>query len=153
MKIMRYFLALFLLTLVCVAQTKAPAAADTPDDISGTYSFLKDGEFLQIDMEEGNRVTGFVSRYGDSEGDKGAFLDHIIKEGELKGTDLHFKTKVVHGVWYEFTGTVVTDMSKIGQEGFRVLKGKLTQATEGESKGKSREVAFKLMPMDSPTRK
>ena len=96
------------------------------------YTFLKEGEFVQIDVD-GTRVTGFVSRYGDRDSDKGAFLDHLFKEGELKGDNIHFVTRQVHGTWFEFQGTVgrgdVTDPNK---EGYRVIKGKLTQYTEGD---------------------
>ena len=37
---------------------------------SGMYSFLKEGEFVQVTVEEAGPVTGFVSRYGDLESDK-----------------------------------------------------------------------------------
>ncbi|HWR16357.1 MAG TPA: hypothetical protein VN577_16155 [Terriglobales bacterium] len=143
-------------TALCFAQTqpqdKPPAEAKpgTEEDISGMYTFLSDGEFLQIDVEDGTRVTGFISRYGEEDSDKGAFLDHLIKEGELKGDQLHFVTKTVHGVWYEFNGTVVTDSKKVkGEEGYRTLKGKLTVTSETKkSTTKSREVELKSMPME-----
>lgn len=139
----------FLCALLCTAQTQPPAIASA-EDISGMYTFLKDGEFVQVDMD-GTRVAGFVSRYGDLDSDKGAFLDHLFKEGELKGDSIHFVTKSVHGVWFEFRGTVehgtTTDPNK---EGYRVLKGKLTQYTEGEKdkpNAKSRELTMKSFPM------
>ena len=50
--------------------TDASKPATSVEDISGMYSFLREGEFVQINVEEGNTVTGFVSRYGDSDGDK-----------------------------------------------------------------------------------
>ena len=57
---------------------------------SGMYSFLKDGEFLQVTVEDGGTVTGYVSRFGDGESDKGAFLDQFFKNGKLKGNKLTF---------------------------------------------------------------
>ena len=73
------------LALLCAAQTQSPApSVASKEDISGMYTFLKEGEFVQIDVD-GTRVTGFVSRYGDRDSDKGAFLDHLFKTGELKG--------------------------------------------------------------------
>ncbi|MGH9580482.1 MAG: hypothetical protein ACRD2R_05765, partial [Terriglobales bacterium] len=61
----------------------APAAA-LPADISGAYSFLKEGEYLQVNIEEG-RVSGFVSRFGLLESDKGTFLDHFFEKASLEG--------------------------------------------------------------------
>jgi hypothetical protein len=145
------FLPLFF-ALLCIAQTQPPATSvASKEDISGMYTFLKDGEFVQVDAD-GTRITGFISRYGDLDSDKGAFLDHLFKEGELKGDSIHFVTKSVHGTWFEFQGTIehgsVTDPDK---EGYRVLKGKLTQYTEGEKdkpSAKSRELTMKSFPMD-----
>jgi hypothetical protein len=114
------------------------------------YTFLKEGEFVQVDVD-GTRVTGFVSRYGDLESDRGAFLDHLFKEGELKGDAIHFLTKSVHGTWFEFQGKVERGEEKdASKEGYRVLKGKLTQYTEAEKDkpaAKSRELTMKSFPM------
>jgi hypothetical protein len=140
-----------LFTLLCVAQTQPPpSSVASKEDISGMYTFLKEGEFVQVDVD-GTRITGFVSRYGDLDSDKGAFLDHLFKGGELKGDSIHFVTKSVHGIWFEFQGTVehgrVDDLNK---EGYRVLKGKLTEYTEGENDkpaAKSRELTMKSFPM------
>jgi len=134
-----------------MAQTQPPATnLASTEEISGMYSFLKEGEFVQIDVE-GTRVTGFVSRYGDKDSDKGAFLDHLFKEGELKGDTIHFLTKQVHGTWFEFQGTVERGEEKDpAKEGYRVLKGKLTQFTEGDKaqpEAKSRELTMKSFPM------
>lgn len=154
---MKFFVAAVLLLTCCVAmgQTQSAPASVPSENISGTYSFLSDGEFVQIDMEDDGRVTGFISRYGDSNSDKGAFLDHLIKQGELKGKKLHFVTRTVHGVWYEFTGTAEADDSKNPYaEGHRVLKGKLRVNTEGEkTTSKSRDVTFKSMPTEDVVRK
>ena len=114
------------------------------------YTFLHDGEFVQIDVD-GSRVTGFVSRLGDSDSNRGAFLDHMFKEGELKGDEIHFVTRQVHGVSYEFTGKVTRGEEKDpAKEGYRVLKGKLTQTSDDENQtasAKTREVTLKSFPM------
>ena len=134
-----------------MAQTAT--SRNTPDDISGMYSFLQEGEFLQVNLEDGSHVTGFISRYGDSTGDKGAFLDHMFTEGELKNGHLHFKTRTVHGVSFEFDGTAERgDGKNAFAEGYRVLRGKLTEYLEDENKkttAKSREVTFKSFPQDA----
>ncbi len=128
----------------------APAASNAPD-YSGMYSFLKEGEFVQLTVEDG-RVTGFVSRYGEQASDQGAFLNQFFKEAKLEGKKLSFTTQTVHGVWYEFKGTVERGEGKnVGDEAYYVLKGKLTQSTTGEDKKttvKSREVVFKAFPSD-----
>jgi hypothetical protein len=103
-------------------------------------------------VEDQGRVTGFVSRYGDLESDRGAFLDQFFKQGKLEGNKLSFSTETVHGVWYEFKGTVESGPEKNpGDEGYYLLKGALTQHTTDADKkttSKSRDVAFKSFPED-----
>ncbi len=127
-------------------------AKSAADDYSGMYAFLQEGEFVQLTIEEENRVTGFISRYGDSESDRGAFLDQFFKQAKLEGNKLNFTTATVHGVWYEFKGTVERgEGKKSGDEGYYVLKGTLTQfSTDANKKtsSKAREVAFKSFPQD-----
>src|SRR4029077_12910848 len=110
---------------------------------SGMYSFLQDGEFLQLSVEDEDRVTGFISRYGDLESDRGAFLDLFFKSGKLDGKNLTFTTQTVHGIWYEFKGTVERGPGKsAGDEAYSLLKGTLTQNTTDANKktsSKSRE--------------
>jgi len=77
------------------AKPVAPKTQDTPaaqqasngHEYSGMYSFLKDGEFVQITVEDAGRVTGFVSRYGEGDSDNGAFLDHYFRSANLDGSD------------------------------------------------------------------
>jgi hypothetical protein len=133
-------------------QTQTPATSGTKDDISGMYSFLKDGEFVQINQEEGGYITGFVSRFGDDVTDKKTFLDQFFSKASLEGTTLTFATKVVHGTWYEFTGTVERGSGKsAGDEGYRVIKGKLTRHSadeNGKDSAESRELVMKSFPAD-----
>ncbi|HYL13083.1 MAG TPA: hypothetical protein VEV41_08610 [Terriglobales bacterium] len=157
----RFFFATlisFLLTLSLAAQQKSEdKSRSTPpdkiaDDYSGMYSFLRDGEFVQVTVEDQGRVTGFVSRYGDLDSDKGAFLDHFFKTGKLDGNKLSFTTETVHGVWFEFKGKVDRGSGKNpGDEAYYVLNGTLTEfSTDANKKvsSKSREVAFKEFPQD-----
>ncbi len=122
-------------------------------DYSGMYSFLRDGEFVQVTVEDQERVTGFVSRYGDSESDRGVFLDHFFKSGKLDGNRLAFTTETVHGVSFEFRGTVERGEGKSrGDEAYYVLKGTLIENTTDEAKktaSRSREVALKSFPQDA----
>jgi len=123
---------------------------------SGTYTFRKEGEFVQVTVEDEGRVTGFVSRFGDGESDKGAFLDQFFKSGKLDGNKLSFTTEIVHGVSFDFKGMIERGEGKNpGDEAYYVLKGSLTENSTDVNKkvtSHSQEVAFKIFPQDaSPT--
>ena len=152
------FAGLLLASLVLFSgmQTGAQAQdatgnAKSSPDYSGMYNFLREGEFVQVTVEQG-RVTGFVSRYGDTESDRGEFLDHFFKQAKLDSNQLTFTTEVVHGLSYEFRGTVERGEGRNpGDEAYYLLKGTLTVNTmEGEKKTSSRstEVALKRFPQD-----
>jgi len=127
--------------------------ANQTHSYSGMYTFLKEGEFVQVTVEDEGHVTGFVSRYGDGESDKGAFLDQFFKTGKLDGNKLAFTTEIVHGVWFEFKGTVERGEGKNpGDEAYFVLKGTLTEnSTDVNKKVTShlREVVLKIFPEDA----
>src|ERR1700676_5294513 len=72
--------------------------ANNGQEYSGMYSFLKDGEFVQVTVEDAGHVSGFISRFGDGESDKGAFLDQFFKSGKIDGNQLNFTTDIFHGV-------------------------------------------------------
>jgi hypothetical protein len=148
---------LFLCVAACAQTAKSkpadqPASAAAPDDISGMYSFLRDGEFVQITVEEKSNVTGFISRFGDLPSDHGAFLDQFIKKGSLDGKNLAFTTDPVHGVSYEFRGTVERGPGKTpAEEAYYVLKGRLTESktdVQHHPSARSSEVEFKSFPRD-----
>ena len=145
-----YFLLLTFLPLS--AQPDKSAAPLPGSEYSGMYSFLRDGEFVQVTVEDKGRVTGFVSRYGDLESDRGAFLDHFFKQGKLDGNQLTFTTETVHGIWFEFRGTVERgEGKKVGDEAYYLLKGTLTESSTDNAKktsSRSREVALKSFSQD-----
>jgi hypothetical protein len=135
------------------APAAPPTDAKTGKAYSGMYSFLKEGEFVQLTIEDEGRVTGFVSRYGEGESDKGAFLDQFFRSGKLAAAKLTFVTETVHGVWFDFKGAVERGEGKNpGDEAYYVLKGTLTQSTTDSNKkvsSRSREVAFKMFPQEA----
>lgn len=153
--------ACFVLFALMLAGAQANPNRQSPAtpgaDYSGMYSFLRDGEFVQVTVEDQGRVTGFVSRYGDSESDRGAFLDHFFKSGKLQGNQLAFTTETVHGVSFEFWGSVERgDGKSRGDEAYYVLKGTLVENTTDEAKktsSRSREVALKNFPQDVAPRR
>ena len=125
----------------------------TEKSYSGMYTFLKEGEFVQVSVEDAGHVTGFISRYGDGESDNGVFLDQFFKTGKLDGDKLTFTTQLVHGVTYEFKGTVERGEGKNpGDEAYYVLKGTLTKnVTDAEKKitSHSQDVLFKMFPEEA----
>ncbi len=150
------FLAVILMLGSLLAASQAPSTqepAKAPkNDISGMYSFLKDGEFVQINQEDGGTITGFVSRFGDDPTDKKTFLDQFFSKGSLEGDKLSFTTKTTHGTWFEFTGVVTRGPGKTSaDEGYRILKGKLTRHRtdeKGKETAESREIEMKSFPAD-----
>lgn len=151
---MRFVVGFFLaLASLVVAQTAPPTPAPKQvENYSGTYTFLRDGEYLQVNVEEQGKVSGFVSRFGDSDTDRDLVLDHFFKDGKLEDKKVTFSTETVHGTWYEFKGTVERGEGKnLGDEGYYVLKGTLTQnSTDAQKKttSQSRDVIFKRLPDD-----
>lgn len=142
---------MILVAIAASAQSKSTTAI-AGANYDGMYAFVREGEFVQITAEGEGRVTGFVSRYGDSESDRGVFLDHFFKSGKLNGNQLTFTTDTVHGVSFEFHGTVERGEGKNrADEAYYVLKGTLIENTSDESKktsSRSREVALKSFPQD-----
>ncbi|HUS18836.1 MAG TPA: hypothetical protein VMZ25_04255 [Terriglobales bacterium] len=194
-----------LLTMLLVAVTSAavqkpPAGAPAVKaDVSGMYTFLQEGEFVQINVEAQSRqftpgpdlrdrssmkvetmpdgksatvnavyspptpaksgepmekprtVTGFVSRFGDLESDKGSFLDHFFTKGTLDGNELSFTTKTIHGVSFEFKGKIERGPAKApAEEGYYVIRGTLKRiivdAGTKKTSSQSREVVLKSFP-------
>jgi len=115
------------------------------------YTFLREGEFVQITVEEG-KLSGFVSRYGDRESDRDAFLDQFFSKASLEGKKMTFTTKPVHGTWFEFAGDVSRGEAKTpDKEGYWALKGTLKKYSEDDNKNvtsDSRQVTFKSFPKD-----
>jgi hypothetical protein len=145
-----WVIAILLAGTLSFAQTTKPQKTAPAEDYSGMYSFLQEGEFVQINVEEGNRLTGFVSRYSDSE--KAQFVDHFFDKAELHDHDIRFTTRKVHGVWFEFKGAVSRGPGKTrNAEAYYVVKGTLTQFTSDASQvvtAKEREVTFRSFPQD-----
>jgi hypothetical protein len=137
-------LALCFLTATVLAQT-AP-------DYSGRYSFLQDGEDVQLN-QTGNKVDGYITRFGSSDADQGTMLQQTFSKATLDGDKLSFTTKPVHAVWYEFTGTIGRGPAKSrAEDGFYQIVGTLTEHTQKDGKdvaSRTRQVTFKLFADES----
>jgi hypothetical protein len=152
---MKLAVALTLIFLSCsllLAAQNPTTPAKPAEDYSGMYSFQREGEFVQLTVEDAGHVTGFVSRFGDTDSDRGAFLDQFFKQGKLEGTRLSFTTDTVHGVWYDFKGTIERgDGKTLANEGYYIMKGTLTEyRTDADKKvsSKSREVQLRSFPRE-----
>jgi hypothetical protein len=148
---MRLLLVLFLLPSLLSA---APQSTSAPaDDYSGMYTFLREGEFIQVTVEDAGRVSGFISRFGDSDNDKTEFLDQFFESGKLDSSHLSFTTKNVHGTWFTFDGTLGRGAAKKPEdEGYYVIRGTLNRfrsdADKKSTSQDSRSVEFKSFPRD-----
>ena len=131
---------------IASAQTAPPTNSKDP---SGMYTFLKEGEFVQLTVEDG-KLSGFISRFGDTDSDNGEFIDQFFDKASLEGDHLYFKTKTVHAVCYELDGTVsVVPGKKPAEEGYHVIHGKLTLHAfdaKGNDRASEKTVEFKSFP-------
>ena len=97
-------------------------------DITGLYSFVHEGEFVQIEVDEG-KVTGLVSRFKNENPAKAEFVDQYFEQAKLEDSTLSFRTKPGDdGVWFEFSGRVEHGSAKTpSEEGYWTVKGTLTE--------------------------
>ena len=132
----------------------AVASTDVGSPYSGMYSFLKEGEFVQLTVEQG-QLSGFVSRMGDLDSDRGVFLDQFFDKAKIKGNQISFVTKPVHGTWFEFDGRIEPGSAKTQkEEGYWLLTGTLKEYSsdvERKVSARSRQVNLKSFPQDDDT--
>lgn len=105
------------------ASTQHPSTL--PGDVSGPYAFDHENESIEIDIDR-NKLSGYISRLGDSETDNNTPLTYFFDRTWVDGSRLSFQTRVVHGVWYSFQGTIVRGPGQgRAEEGYYVLHGTL----------------------------
>ena len=128
------------------ANRREPATAP---DVSGTYSFLREGELLELNLQE-RQIIGDIQRFGLSDSDRGVLLTHFFDKASLSGERLEFITKTVHGVYYEFQGRIERGEGKTrADEDYYRVVGSLTEYTSDAAKkfsARKREVTFKSSP-------
>ncbi len=153
---MKFYVATILLCSACAALAQAGPSSPTNSlknaEISGLYSFLQNGEYLQLTVDAQGKISGIVTHFGELPSDRGAPLDHIIEKGSRDGERMTFKTRALHGTWFEFNGAVARGTGKIpGEEAYYLLRGTLTQySTDAahHTTARSREVELKSLPQD-----
>jgi len=135
---------LLMLSVIAIAQ-EAPLG-----DFTGRYSFIREGEEVQLtlspapapetDWSKPMEVSGYISRLGDTETDKDQFMDLFFKSGSLEGNKIKFVTRAVHGISYEFDGKIARGEAKSwAKDGYYIVTGKLTEhTTDAKAKVKSR---------------
>ncbi len=137
-----------------VSQTQSKPQEQLGGDITGLYSFIHEGEFVQVEVNDG-KVTGLVSHFKDEDLEKAEFIDQYFAEAKLEGATLSFKTKAAGGAWFEFSGTVERGPAKTSSdEGYWIVKGTLlTRRTETDGKisEKSQGLTMKSFPQDAET--
>lgn len=150
------------IVLLGTALAQTAKSADELGDFSGLYTFVHDGESVQITLDELPTpakprvpVTGYVTRLGESESDKDQTFDLMFKTGSLEGKKISFATKTIHGISYEFTGIVRRgDAKSKEKEGYVVIEGTLVENSvdkNGKSRSQKREIIMKSFPnLDEP---
>lgn len=158
MKAAKYGILLSLFVASVFAQTGRAGSDIVLSEVSGMYSFEREGEFVQLNVEQPSAkqtkpgplaLTGFISRFADADSDRGAFLDYFITKGSLDGSKVTFVTKTIHGLSYEFAGTIAHGTVDRSKDGYYEIRGTLTQNTVAEGKvtsAKTREITLKLYP-------
>jgi hypothetical protein len=143
MRIVSLVSVLLLTTVLSVAQA-------AKQDISGLYSFVHNPETVQINVQPDGSVNGYVSHLADGDADRGQMLDMMFEHASLHGNHLEFKTKKVHGVWFEFKGEVQRGKAQSHDaEGYYLIRGTLTTVREdvsGKPTPMASEVEFKSFP-------
>jgi len=147
----RWPTAALLMGAFWLAHAATPQDTSAPgNDYTGMYSFLRKGEFVQVNVENGGRLTGFVARHSD--GEKEIFIDHFFEKADLRDHGIQFSTREVHGVRFEFRGTISRGAGKTrNAEAYYQIKGTLTQYTFGtnqEATAKERAVTLISLPQE-----
>ena len=141
----------FALLMVALLAPSAHAKSSFGDDITGMYGFLRDGENIQLNVQNGV-LDGWVHTYGMQESDRNIEMDRFFQRASLQGNQIYFVTKPLHGAWVEFTGRIERgDVQTRAKEGYYRLIGKLTEYitdAEHNQSARQRDVVFKSQPED-----
>ena len=108
----------FALLMVALLAPSADAKSSFGDDITGMYGFLRDGENIQLNVQNGV-LDGWVHTYGMQESDRNIEMDRFFQRASLQGNQIYFVTKPLHGAWVEFNGRIERgDVQTRAKEGY-----------------------------------
>lgn len=124
-----------------------------PEDVWGSYQFDHSNDSIELDLDR-NKLSGYITQLGDAETDNNTPLTFFFDQSAIDGGEISFQTRVVHGVWYSFRGTIVRGDGKARADGgYYVLRGILAVHHPQSGRDKSadeliekRQVHFKSMP-------
>ncbi len=103
----------------------AQEPSSLPEDVWGSYKFDHSHDSVELDLDR-NKLSGYITQLGDAETDSNTPLTFFFDRSEIDGGEINFQTRVVHGVWYSFHGTIVRGNGKVRtDEGYYVLRGML----------------------------
>jgi hypothetical protein len=147
-----FAIAVLALGLVTAGLSQGKPEPELGGDISGVYSFVHEGEFVQIEVNDG-KVTGLVSCFKNENVERAEFVDQYFEQAKLEGSTLSFQTKpAADGVWFEFSGTVEHGAAiRPADEGYWEVRGKLTEHRKADGKvtEKVHELTLKSFPEDA----
>lgn len=107
-------------------QDNSAQQSTLPGDVSGPYNFDHFNESIEIDITHNNKLAGYITRMGDAETDDNTALTYFFDRSSIDGSEITFQTRVVHGIWYSFRGTIFRGDAKTrDEEGYYVLHGVL----------------------------
>lgn len=114
-----------------------------PEDASGEYMLGRPGELIEITIQFGD-LSGYISRQGDGYSDEGTPLTFFFEQTFLRGQDLRFTTRQVHGVWYSFQGTITRGPASTREEdGYYLLVGELVEHDAAHKTESRRTISLK----------
>lgn len=115
-----------------------------PVEASGEYSLGEAGETVEIDLEP-DRLSGYISRFGDEMSDEGTPLTFFFDTSWLNGRQIGFTTRRVHGTWFSFRGTIVRgDAETRLQDGYYRLQGSMAMHNAANGTVQTRDVSLPL---------
>ncbi len=131
----------------------ASQPSSLPNDVWGAYEFDHSNDSIELDLDR-NKLSGYITQLGDAETDNNTPLTFFFDQSSIDGGEIGFQTRVVHGVWYSFRGTIDRGDGKTrADEGYYVLRGVLAVHHPQSGRDKSadetiekRRVRFKSMP-------
>jgi len=116
--------------LLAAAMTQAPAT-DKWDSATALYTFLHEGETVQINIEHGH-VSGYVTRK-----ENGTQVDQKFESAVLEGDRLTWSTRPMHGTYFSFDGQISHDPNASkDKRGFYKIRGTVTTHKRGNASEK-----------------
>jgi hypothetical protein len=123
--------------------TRSTGRTVLPLEASGEYQ-LGSGEMVEIDLQP-DRLSGFITRFGDRTSDAGTPLTFFFATSRLAGQQLAFTTRQVHGVWFSFEGTILRGSARTrDQQGYYLLQGRLVMHDAANQTEQTRMVSLPL---------